>query len=186
MPELMSRSKYRGVNLNINRVSVRADRNKKPSATHSIPLRFLSAASSLCFCSILTFSFVASPYSFFRSRLVTPSHNLLLSCGSCFSRGLTDLGTGFSVLTSSSVPQSSVVVEDDALVRLLMLMLLLLENEGIDDNESEEGLSAQTLTRDPGVDGDLGTRHHLILFLQHPSKAATMRSGGTCLTFVHS
>jgi len=75
--------------------------------THSTPLFVLSAASSLCFCSIACLNFVASLYSFFNSLLVTGSHSFLLSVGDWLSKALTVLGTGWRVATSISVAHSS-------------------------------------------------------------------------------
>src|SRR5882762_50116 len=78
--------------------------------THSIACLFLSAASSLCRCSIANLYFVASPYSFLINRVVTSCHNFRLSFGSCLSIGLTALGITLSVDKSNSVAYSPIAV----------------------------------------------------------------------------
>jgi len=75
--------------------------------THSTPFFLLSAASSLCFCSIACLNLVASLYSFLNNLVVTESHSFLLSVGSWFSKGLMALGTGCRVEISIRVAHSS-------------------------------------------------------------------------------
>src|ERR1700729_788900 len=85
--------------------------------TYSTPCRFLSAASSLCFCSIANLYFVASPYSFLINRVVTSCHNFRLSFENCLSIGLTVFGITLSIDRSSNVeysPVSAVLVTSDA------------------------------------------------------------------------
>lgn len=81
----------------------------KEIATDSSPFFFLSAAFSLCRCSIVCLCFVASPYSFANKLFVTFSHSLRLSYACCVSKGLTLFGTSSSVERSMSVAGSSAV-----------------------------------------------------------------------------
>ena len=84
-------------------------------STYSTPFFFLSAASSRCRCSMLTFSFVASENSLFIKLSVTVSHNFLLSLACCFSNGLTTLGITSNPSRSSRGVQSSPTPDTSAL-----------------------------------------------------------------------
>ena len=59
------------LNLTACKTSRQAQKERKRERTHSTPLLFLSVASSLCLCSIPTFSLVASPISLFTKLSVT-------------------------------------------------------------------------------------------------------------------
>ena len=76
IPESISLSKYWGINL-YDIMSV--PNARKRITTHCTPLRFLSAASSLCFCSMACLCLVASEYSLDNNLLVTFSQSFLLS-----------------------------------------------------------------------------------------------------------
>lgn len=83
------------------------ERGKEKKTTHSSPFLFLSAAFSLCLCSIACFPLVASPYAFALNRLVTSTHNRLLSYACCFFSGRTRFGTTNNVDMSINVPPST-------------------------------------------------------------------------------
>lgn len=153
--------------------------------THSIPCRFRSAASSRCLCSMATFSFVASENSLLTRLLVTFSQSFRLSRGCCLSSDRTDLGSTSreprsisGVQSSADVPPMSALEYDAA----GMLGVGSFTWDGLGEEDVERVTPPwSTAGYDP-----VPTRFHLTLPRHDPSKTATMRSLGTCFTFVHS
>ena len=103
---LISFSKYWGINLGYGYVSAFRQALMITVNTHWMSFRFLSPASSRCFCSIASFAFVASPNSFDSNRVVTASQSFRLSLGSCRCSGRTCFGTTKSVERSTRVAYS--------------------------------------------------------------------------------
>ena len=126
---------------------------------------------SRCFCSICTFSLVASLYFLSVKFRVTSFHSFRLSYGSCLSIGRTVLGIDLSTARSISVAYSFWA-------------------EGIVFGKTADAVSRARCARDPAgddaVDHPVPTFLHLTLPRQDPSKTATTRAVGTCFTLVQS
>jgi hypothetical protein len=131
------------------------------------------------------FARVASPYSLRNNLLVTLSHNLLLSVGSCFDSGLTILGTERNGVRSISVVHSSESLFLDALLFFAVPNAATAEDddvdEDVDDEDDEPPPSEVAAAR---VEPEAGRQRTTLR--QHPSKYTSARAGGTCLTLVHS